>query len=330
MDVVGALIRDQRGRVFAHRRSPNRRLLPGAWDIVGGHVEAGETPLAALAREITEETGWRLRRVEAVLADWAWEFDGWVRRELDYLVEVDGDLDAPRLEAGKHDAYAWAGPDDLELLTDQRLDGDDRLRDVVAKAVRTRLTERLRLEPIGPEHADDLVRLHADETIAYWYAGSWTIDHARKWAHECKTAWDEFATHKWIAYERNSGDLVGRGGISRMASDREIAQQIEALLPAGSWSPDRLELGWAIRHPHRGHGLATELGRAGLAHASTTLGARQVVAFTERHNHASRAVMERLDMRVVGEVSGPGLVEGHDDVRADAPFAVYATCPSSS
>ena len=59
--VVGALIPDGRGHLFVHRRGWQRRLLPGCWDIVGGHVEADENPLAALEREIAEETGWRLR-----------------------------------------------------------------------------------------------------------------------------------------------------------------------------------------------------------------------------------------------------------------------------
>lgn len=149
VDCVGALIRDRRGRIFVHRRSPDRRLFPGIWDIVGGHVEPGETAPEALAREIEEETGWRLRRIEACVADWQWEYDGVVRRELDFLVEVDGDLGSPRLEAGKHDAYDWVGPDNLDLMMVGRTDGDRRLRDIVARAVRTRLTGRLRLEPIG-------------------------------------------------------------------------------------------------------------------------------------------------------------------------------------
>jgi mutator protein MutT len=114
--VVGALIRDDRNRVYAHRRTASRRLLPGTWDVVGGHVEPGETPEQALAREIEEETGWRLRRIETQFAAWDWEHDGVVRRELDYLVEVDGDLAAPRLEEGKHDACAWVGPDNLDLM----------------------------------------------------------------------------------------------------------------------------------------------------------------------------------------------------------------------
>ena len=98
---VGAIVRDRRNRVYAHRRTPDRRLRPGTWDI-GGHLEAGQTPRQALARELQEETGWRLRHVEAVIADWEWEHGGVVRRELDDLVAVDGDLAAPRLETGKH------------------------------------------------------------------------------------------------------------------------------------------------------------------------------------------------------------------------------------
>jgi hypothetical protein len=84
------------------------------------------------------------------LADWRWEHDGVVRPERDYLVEVDGDPSAPRLEVGKHDAYAWIGRDNLDPMMDGRTDGDRRLRDIVARAARTRLTDRLRLDPIGP------------------------------------------------------------------------------------------------------------------------------------------------------------------------------------
>ncbi|HEY8179853.1 MAG TPA: NUDIX domain-containing protein, partial [Candidatus Limnocylindria bacterium] len=61
--IAGAVIHDGSGRIFMQRRSPDRDLFPGAWDIVGGHVESGEGILDALRREVTEETGWTLRRV---------------------------------------------------------------------------------------------------------------------------------------------------------------------------------------------------------------------------------------------------------------------------
>ncbi|MFB9234051.1 GNAT family N-acetyltransferase [Plantactinospora siamensis] len=308
---VGALIRDPEHRVYVHRRSPDRRLLPGTWDIVGGHVEAGESPEQALAREITEETGWRLRRIETALPDWEWEHAGVRRRERDYLVEVDGDLRAPRLEEGKHDAYAWVGPDNLELMMRGRTDGDRRLRDIVAKAARTRLTERLRLEPVGPEHADELWALHRDPGVARWYGGAWSAaahSAARFRAAEWAAAWDRDGVHKWMAYDRAGGFVVGRGGLSR---------QLLAGQPC-------LELGWAVHERRWGRGYATEIGRAGLTYAFRDLGATEVVAYTERHNLASRAVMERLGMRFVREFTGSGLVAGRDGVHDDAPFVLYS------
>jgi RimJ/RimL family protein N-acetyltransferase len=293
-DVVGALIRDGQHRVFAQRRSPSRRLLPGIWDIVGGHVEPGETGEAALAREVEEETGWRLRHIEAVLADWHWEADGRVRHEVDYLVVVDGDLDAPRLEAGKHDAYAWVGLDDLELVMEGRTDGDRRLRDIVAKATRTRLTERLRLEPIGPEHLDDLVTIHADPLVAASYGGPWTESDARARIARAVTGWEEAGVEKWVAYDRTTGDVVGRGGVSLQVVDGR----------------ERHEVGWTLRSERWGEGLATEIGRAGIRFAFDHLDVDEVVAFTEPDNTRSRAVMDRLGMRGPRDIE----VAGHPKV----------------
>ena len=54
-------------------------------------MEDGETPLEALGREVYEETGWRVKRVLSELGDVVWVGeDGVERRELDYLVEVEG------------------------------------------------------------------------------------------------------------------------------------------------------------------------------------------------------------------------------------------------
>ena len=53
--VTGALVRE--GRVLLVHRSPNRRAYPGVWDLPGGHIETGETELAALTREMHEELG---------------------------------------------------------------------------------------------------------------------------------------------------------------------------------------------------------------------------------------------------------------------------------
>jgi mutator protein MutT len=62
--VTAALVRE--GRVLLVHRSPNRRVFPDVWDLPGGHVEAGETELAALAREMHEELGVRITTGSAI------------------------------------------------------------------------------------------------------------------------------------------------------------------------------------------------------------------------------------------------------------------------
>jgi 8-oxo-dGTP pyrophosphatase MutT (NUDIX family) len=133
--VVSAIIVDGRGCAFVQRRSAGRTLLPGCWDIAGGHVEPGETLHAALAREIEEETGWRLICPLRLLAvsDWEAEHAGRPsrKREFTFLVAVAGDLAAPRLEHEKVSEFRWVGPDELETLGDNRDPADTMVRELV-------------------------------------------------------------------------------------------------------------------------------------------------------------------------------------------------------
>lgn len=90
----------------------------------GGHLKPGEACLDGHDRVI------------APVADWEWEHGGVVRREVDYVVEVDGDLAAPRLEKGKHDAYAWVGLDNIQLMAEGFGDKDDKMKRNVERALR--------------------------------------------------------------------------------------------------------------------------------------------------------------------------------------------------
>ncbi|MEU3557597.1 NUDIX hydrolase [Streptomyces fragilis] len=137
---VGAVVLDRDGRAFAQRRGPDRRLFPDCWDIVGGHVEPGDTLLDALAREIEEETGWRLSRVRRLLGVTRWTGDDGkgTRHEADYLVEVEGDLDRPVLRRSEHTAHDWFGPEDLWRLKENLSPGQYLVHDVIAAALRDR------------------------------------------------------------------------------------------------------------------------------------------------------------------------------------------------
>ncbi|WFE25892.1 NUDIX domain-containing protein [Solwaraspora sp. WMMD791] len=124
---AAALIVDDDGRIFFQRRSPYRRLFPDTWDIVGGHVEPGETLLDTLHREVQEETGWRVAQILAEVGEYRYVGDdGIARVEVDYLVRVDGDLAHPVLEPGKHTEFRWLRADELDVL-DESADVNDGL-----------------------------------------------------------------------------------------------------------------------------------------------------------------------------------------------------------
>jgi 8-oxo-dGTP diphosphatase len=53
---VAALV-IQGERVLAMRRAPSNLAGPGLWETISGRIEHGEEPLAAVIREIAEESG---------------------------------------------------------------------------------------------------------------------------------------------------------------------------------------------------------------------------------------------------------------------------------
>lgn len=53
IEVSAAIIHDSAGRIFASQRGYGD--MQGGWEFPGGKIEAGETPEAALKREILEE-----------------------------------------------------------------------------------------------------------------------------------------------------------------------------------------------------------------------------------------------------------------------------------
>jgi 8-oxo-dGTP diphosphatase len=59
--VAGLLVRD--GRVLLCHRSAGRQWFPDVWDLPGGHVERGEPPMKALARELEEELAIRVQQL---------------------------------------------------------------------------------------------------------------------------------------------------------------------------------------------------------------------------------------------------------------------------
>ncbi|MBF9135396.1 NUDIX domain-containing protein [Plantactinospora sp. S1510] len=134
---AGALVVDDEGRIFFQRRSPNRKLFPNTWDIVGGHLDPGETVEEALFREVTEETGWTVSLILGLVGEYRYTGnDGLDRIESDFLVRVDGDLSRPRLEAGKHTEFRWLAENEVGVLDEGRDPDDGLIRQIAEDAFR--------------------------------------------------------------------------------------------------------------------------------------------------------------------------------------------------
>jgi RimJ/RimL family protein N-acetyltransferase len=140
----------------------------------------------------------------------------------------------------------------------------------------------------------------------------------------------------WPNGSHTSGEPVNWRAAAACLACRPMARAHRSQPLAGlGWAQQRLELGWAVREAFRGKGLATEIGAAGLSFAIDILKASSVIAFTERHNLASRNVMElasrnvmeRLGMVLAGEIRATGLIDGKSGEYANAPFAVYVIEP---
>jgi RimJ/RimL family protein N-acetyltransferase len=142
------------------------------------------------------------------------------------------------------------------------------------------------LEPIDARHARDLLELFQDPAVAEWH-GDWTAEQVEQEVVKIARAWRTDGVHKWMAYDRVTGERVGRGGgLARVRIDGR----------------ERLEVAWALHRKFYGLGYATEIGRAGLAFAFDELGADEVISFTEARNVRSRAVMQRLGFRYARDI----------------------------
>ncbi|NCG18650.1 MAG: NUDIX domain-containing protein, partial [Rhodobacterales bacterium] len=106
--VAGAVVRN--GRVLTARRGPGM-LLAGCWELPGGKVEPGEDDRDALARELFEELGIRVKVTDAI-GDWEHPYPTARVHLIAYVAElVEGEP-----KTTEHDAIAWIEVRDLPAM----------------------------------------------------------------------------------------------------------------------------------------------------------------------------------------------------------------------
>lgn len=107
--IVGAAIISA-GRVLACARARPPQLA-GRWELPGGKVEAGESEIAALARECREELGVRIEVGERVGEDVPLA-GGWAVLRVYAAILTDGDQPQPL----EHAELRWLGAAELDSV----------------------------------------------------------------------------------------------------------------------------------------------------------------------------------------------------------------------
>jgi [ribosomal protein S5]-alanine N-acetyltransferase len=165
----------------------------------------------------------------------------------------------------------------------------------VEPSTRERLeTERMILERVRPEHAEETFALLRDPRIARTLFASGLPPTDAEMADNLANKvehWERYGFGLWLLRDRQTGAVVGRGGLQHT-------------FVGGC---DEVEVGWAITPARWGQGLATELARASIQVAFDDLGLGEIVAFTLPRNAASRRVMEKSGFTFEREINHAGL-----------------------
>lgn len=95
------------GLVLLARRSTLKRFYPNCWDLIGGHIEPGETAEQALVRECQEEVGLTPTRFASVCRLTAPEGSPTVGATYHIFQVTDWTGGEPRLLGDEHTDLRW-------------------------------------------------------------------------------------------------------------------------------------------------------------------------------------------------------------------------------
>lgn len=107
--VVAAVIRDGNTALLLER-SP-QDYLGGLFELPGGLVEPGETLTQALRREVAEETGLTLSRIDRYLGSFDYHSQsGRLTRQFNFQATAP---ETPAIILSEHASFAWVGLNEL-------------------------------------------------------------------------------------------------------------------------------------------------------------------------------------------------------------------------
>lgn len=121
-------------KVFLPKRAATKKFLPNVYELPGGHVDFGETPVAGLQREIMEEFGMNCGVGDPFFVfTYTNDVKGSHSIEVIYFATFTGSLEHIRLNAEDHSAYGWFAEDELDQAATPEKPLDDIEFDAIRK-----------------------------------------------------------------------------------------------------------------------------------------------------------------------------------------------------
>ena len=160
-------------------------------------------------------------------------------------------------------------------------------------------TARLRLRAWRDEDLEPFAALNADPRVREFFPSVLTYQESAESMAYIREHFQRHGFGLWAVEVIDGAPFIGFIGLSVPPFDAPF-------MPA-------VELGYRLAYDHWGRGYASEGSRAVLDYGFTTLGLREIVAFTTASHQRSRRVMERLGMtrNPADDFDHPKIVPGH-------------------
>lgn len=152
-------------------------------------------------------------------------------------------------------------------------------------------TDRLRLRHLTEDDADALFAVLGDPVALHLWPRSYTCDQVADWIRWCQESYRKHGYGLWAVVLKRTGECIGDCGITVQTVDGQPED----------------EIGYHLQRKHWGNGYATEAAAACRDYAFGELGKSRVISLIMPNHLKSRAVAERIGMRVERETVRKGI-----------------------